>query len=67
MSGKVYHVSGYLGAGLTGQVYAATDETSGERVALKVLRDGAGRAIEENFWSEGETLRELAEAARELG
>lgn len=36
-----YRVDGFLGEGAYGAVYAATDTTSGEEVALKVLSDGS--------------------------
>ena len=59
-----YHVTGTLGAGAMGEVYAATDEVLGREVAIKVLKSQrnelAARILDERFRQEARAIASLA-------
>ena len=58
-----YRVTGTLGAGAMGEVYAATDEALGREVAIKVLKSQrnelAARILDERFRQEARAIASL--------
>jgi serine/threonine protein kinase len=57
-----YRVTGTLGSGAMGEVFAATDDVLGREVAIKTLRSGANSAafLDERFRQEARAIGALA-------
>lgn len=60
-----YQLVERLGDGLTAVVWRGLDSSSGEEVALKLLRAGASEMVQELFWQETEMLAQLNHIERE--
>jgi serine/threonine protein kinase len=56
-----FDIEGFAGAGAMGEVYKARDRTSGDFVALKLLRGESARQVE-RFAREARALEGLAHA-----